>query len=246
MKKCLTLLALVFIILSLNAQTCTTPFHIVILGSSTAYGNGASNITKSWAYMYAEYLKTIDSNYIVDNLAVAGTTTYSAQADNYVPPAGRPAPLLGHNITTAINLNADAIIINFPSNDIAQNFTLTEQEDNFKRITLKAEKNNILVWVATPQPRNTLTQAQITSQNKLYSWIINYYGAKAIDFHRGLASATDSILHKYDSGDGLHVNNEGHQILYNRVFKESIPDSLCNSTPPAVAQKIPAISEATY
>ncbi len=236
MKKYIYLLILCFGITRLNAQTCTNPYHIVILGSSTAYGNGASDITKSWAYKYTDYLKSINPGYVVDNLAVPGTTTYSAQPDNYVPPNGRPAPMIGHNITTAINLNANAIIINFPSNDVVQGFSLKEQKDNFKRITNLAAKNNILVWVATPQPRDSLTEAQITSQHRLYNWIMQYYGAKKIDFHKDLASPADSILFKYSAGDGIHLNDAGHKVLYNRVVRENIPDALCNEFVP-VAQK---------
>ena len=231
-KKCLTsLFSLFFLSLSFiqsKAQSCTKPFHIVILGSSTAYGNGASKLSKAWAYLYRDSLQKINPDYIVDNLAIPGTTTYSAQADSYTPPAGRPAPITGHNITTAIKMKADAIIVNFPSNDAVQNFTLKEQKANFRRISNAAKRHNILIWIATPQPRNNLTAAQVNSQKKLFDWIENYYQGKSIDFYTGLASAKDSILYKYDSGDGIHVNDGGHRILYRRVLHEQIPDSLCN------------------
>lgn len=215
-------------IIKANAQSCTKPFHIVILGSSTAYGNGASKPSKAWAYLYADSLNNINSEYIVDNLAIPGTTTYSAQADYYVPPADRPAPISGYNITAAIKLKADAIIVNYPSNDAVQNFTLKEQKANFKRISNAAKRNNILIWIATPQPRNNLTAAQVSSQKKLLEWIEKYYQEKSIDFHTGLASAKDSILYEYNSGDGIHVNDAGHRVLYRRVLHENIPDSLCN------------------
>jgi lysophospholipase L1-like esterase len=211
-----------------NAQSCTKAFHIVVLGSSTAFGDGASP-GKSWVALYTDYLKNINSNYIVDNLAVPGTTTYSAQPDNYVPPKGRPAPLIGHNITTAVQLNADAIIINFPTNDAASNYTLQEQENNFKRITNIAKNNNILVWVASTQPRNNFSAQQITSQKNLFNWIKKFYKEKSVNFQTGLASAKDSILFKYNAGDGIHLNDSGHQILYQRVVAEDIPDSLCNA-----------------
>jgi len=209
-----------------NAQSCSTAFHIVVLGSSTAYGDGASP-GKSWVALYTDYLKKINTNYIVDNLAVPGTTTYIMQADNYVPPKGRPLPMKGHNITTAIQLHADAIIINFPTNDAASNYTLQEQENNFKRVTNIAKNHNILVWVASTQPRNNFTFQQVTSQKNLYNWIKNYYKEKSVDFNKGLASSKDSILFKYNAGDGIHLNDAGHQILYQRVVNESIPDSLC-------------------
>ena len=60
---------------------------------------------------------------------------------------------------------------------------------------------------------------------------MSYYGTKAIDFHHGLASDKDSILYRYSAGDGIHVNDRGHAKLYNRVIKESIPDSLCAIEP---------------
>jgi lysophospholipase L1-like esterase len=218
---------LLLLFLKANTQTCTRPFHIVILGSSTAAGNGATDETKSWVYLYTQYLQEIDSNYIVDDLAVAGTTTYDAQANNYVPPPNRPLPFYGHNISAAIALHPDAIIINYPSNDAANNYSIKEQENNFRRITEKAANHHIAVWVATPQPRNHFTALQVKHQKKLYDWIMKHYGNKAIDFHTGLATAKDSIIKKYSAGDGIHVNNLGHKKLYNRVVKESIPDLLC-------------------
>lgn len=227
MKNYVILPLILLLCFKAHTQICTQPFHIVILGSSTAAGDGVSDITKSWVYMYTEYLKTINPNYIVDNLAVAGTTTYDAQANDYTPPPGRPLPLIGHNITAAIQLHPDAIIINYPSNDVANYFTVTEQENNLRRITTRAINHNILVWVATPQPRNFFNATQINHQKQVYDWIMSYYRDKAIDFHTGFASATDSILYKYNSGDGIHLDYIAHQKLYRRVFKEDIPDTLC-------------------
>lgn len=228
LKFSFALLLLFTTTFNLRAQTCTKPYHIVILGSSTAYGDGASS-GHSWVALYTNYLKNINPNYIVDNIAVPGTTTYSAQPDNYVPPKGRPAPIVGHNITTAIQLKADAVIINFPTNDAASNFTLTEQENNFKRISAIAKNHNILVWVATTQPRDNFSTQQVSSQKKLFTWIENFYKGHSIDFQNGLASAKDSILFKYNAGDGIHLNDAGHKVLYQRVVAKNIPDSLCNS-----------------
>jgi lysophospholipase L1-like esterase len=210
-----------------NTQTCTRPFHLVILGSSTAAGNGATDKTKSWVYLYTQYLQGIDSGYIVNDLAVAGTTTYDAQPNDYIPPSNRPHPFRGHNISTAIALHPDAIIINYPTNDAANNYSMQEQENNFRRITQRAVNHHILVWVATPQPRNGFSALQVKHQKMLFDWIMKHYGKKAIDFHTGFATEKDSILAKYSAGDGMHVNNLGHKKLCNRVVKESIPDSLC-------------------
>ena len=142
-KYLFSLLLLLVTATQVIAQSCKTPFHIVILGSSTAYGNGASSPDKAWAALYTAYLKKIDSGYIVDNLAVPATTTYAAQPNTYIPPPGRPAPYKGHNRSKAIALKADAIIINFPSNDAVNDYTLQEQKDNFRRITDLAHQHHI-------------------------------------------------------------------------------------------------------
>ncbi|MEP6683147.1 MAG: hypothetical protein ABJA35_07800 [Parafilimonas sp.] len=74
LKLSLTLILFTAATFNLKAQTCTKAFHIVVLGSSTAYGDGASS-GHSWVALYTSYLKNINQNYIVDNLAVPGTTT---------------------------------------------------------------------------------------------------------------------------------------------------------------------------
>lgn len=243
-KKYFLIISIALLLVSQGAvaQICNKPFHIVVLGSSTAAGDGASNYAHAWVGKFTDSLKRIDTAYVVDNLAVAGTTTYAAQPTDYTPPAGRPSPLAGHNISAALKLHPDAIIINYPSNDAAEGYSLSEQKENFKRITNRATESNVPVWVSTTQPRNNFSAAQVKSQDKLFTWIKDYYKEKAIDFQTGLATAKDSILYKYDSGDGIHLNNAGHAILYKRVLKKDIPDSLClrsNAFPVSFAGKKP-------
>jgi len=227
MKKFPAILLMTLFVHGLNAQTCNKPFSIVILGSSTAAGFGAAP-EKSWVYLFEDSLKKINPAYVVYNLAVGGTTTYTAQPSNYVPPAGRPAPLNNHNVSKAIELRADAIIINFPTNDAVSNYSVAEQKENYKRISDEAARHNILVWVATPQPRNILTGYQVNNLKKMHDWIMDYYKEKAIEFYEGLASDKDSILAQFSYGDGIHLNNKGHRALYKRVMRETIPDTLCN------------------
>ena len=80
----------------------------------------------------------------------------------------------------------------------------------------------------------------------MFDWINEYYEGKAINFHDGLASEKDSILFKYNAGDGIHVNNKGHKILYERVIEKSIPDSLCNLSAIPIARKKPPIDRSVY
>ena len=92
----------------------------------------------------------------VENIAIGGATTYKMQPDWYTPPANRSGFPVDktRNIDKAISLNPDGIIINYPSNDAANNFTLQEQKDNFLRVKAKADSAGIPIWVTTTQPRN--------------------------------------------------------------------------------------------
>jgi hypothetical protein len=62
--------------IDLNNSNSTAPAKkIVILGSSTAAGNGASTPSESWASQFTDYLDELSATNTVDNLAVGGYTT---------------------------------------------------------------------------------------------------------------------------------------------------------------------------
>lgn len=209
-----------------RAQVCQKPFRIVVLGSSTAAGGGATPRDSGWVFKYTDSMKRINAAYQVFNLAGSGYTTYAMQPGNFVPPPGRPLPLPRNNIDTALTLRPDALIINFPSNDAAYNYSLQEQMDNFIRVTDTAAAHHIPVWVTTTQPRDGFTASQVALQLEMKSWIETYYGDRSIDFWTGIATAKDSISSQFHV-DGIHVNNAGHEIFYERVLAKDIPDTLC-------------------
>jgi lysophospholipase L1-like esterase len=93
-------------------------FKIVVLGSSTSAGSGASTIDSAWVNRYREYLQSINPNNEVVNFGVGGYNTYRIMRTGFIPPPGRPNPDIVRNITAAINESPDAIIVNMPSNDV--------------------------------------------------------------------------------------------------------------------------------
>ncbi|PSL44730.1 putative secreted protein (Por secretion system target) [Chitinophaga niastensis] len=227
MRKIMLFLCLVCCNYYVNAQICKAPYHIVVIGSSTAAGMGAT-LNHGWVALYTLYLKGINIHYQVDNLAVGGYTTYNLCPTGFVPPPSRPLPDTNHNITRALSLHPDAIIINLPTNDVGRNYTLTEQQDNYKRMISAATAQGVKVWVTTTQPRNAYNAAQIAALKAMRDWTISYFGNKSIDFWTGLAASNDSIRQMYSYGDGTHLNDAGHQLLYTRVVNSNIPDTLCN------------------
>ncbi|SFM85102.1 Por secretion system C-terminal sorting domain-containing protein [Chitinophaga sp. YR627] len=212
------------------AQTCTTPYRIVILGSSTAAGMGATP-NHGWVALYTQYLKTINTNYQVFNLAVGNYTTYDINPTGYVPPASRPSPDTAHNITKALSLQPHAIIINLPTNDVGRGYTLAEQQANYQRVITAANARGVKVWVATTQPRNDYSAQMVANLKAMRDWTFSYFGDRSIDFWTGMNEPNDSIKRAYSYGDGIHLNDAGHYVLYTRVVARGIPDVLCNGGP---------------
>jgi lysophospholipase L1-like esterase len=207
---------------------CNKNWRIVVLGSSTAFGTGATEYDSSWVGKYTAYMKRRDITSEIINLAIPGFTTYqNLRPDGYTPPGGRPTPVSGFNITAALAQNPDAIIINMPSNDAFNDYTLSEQQANFEAALALTDAANIPVWVTTSQPRNNMTVAQIQNLTDLRDWIQTRFGDKAVDFWSLVSNPDGSIATFYDF-DNVHVNNEGHRLFFTRMAAENILDSLCN------------------
>lgn len=212
--------------------------RIVILGSSTAEGAGVKVPENSWACRYAQYLKSVDKGYEIINLAKGGYTTFA------IMPLGTPAYDTGthvlavdslRNIDKALSYSPDIIIINMPTNDVSNGIPLSVQLSNFRTIIDKARSKNVKVWITTSQPHNfgekytppyteshrpDASKQKFRNQFKLLSdEILKQYGDYAIDFYTGLVSEDSCgfITPIYDSGDGVHLNDEAHAVLFERV-----------------------------
>ncbi len=217
-----------------DSLNCGKAFRIVVLGSSTALGSGATPIDSSWVNKYRKYMRTKHAQSNVINLALSGFTTYHILCPTgFVPPANRPVPDTAHNITKALTYNPDLIIINLPTNDAYRSFPLSEQQANYERTITLASARNIPVWVTTTQPRNGLSASQMNLLTAMRDWTYERFGEKAIDFWTELANPDGTVNPLYNV-DGVHVNNDGHHILYTRTVAERLLDTLClrNSSPP--------------
>jgi hypothetical protein len=155
----------------------------------------------------------------VINLAAGGYTTYHVLPTGQAPPPGRPAPDPARNITAAIALRPDAIVVNLPSNDVALGYTVEEQLRNYD--TLRAVADTIPLWIATPQPRN-LGAAGRGLLMVMRDSTLARYAPRTIDFWTVLASPDGTIEPAFDSGDGIHLNSAGHRILFERAVAARI------------------------
>tara|TARA_R110001592_G_scaffold262565_2_gene527812 strand:- start:26398 stop:28770 length:2373 start_codon:yes stop_codon:yes gene_type:complete len=228
MFKLFPLLLLALISHSLNAQTspCLAydSLRVVIIGSSTAAGTGASVPDSAWVNRYRHYLQSINPANEVINLARGGYNTWRLMPDYFVAPSNRPSPDTLRNISHALRQNPDVIIINLPSNDAAIGTWLNQQMQNFIHMDSLANSQGVDFWVCTTQPRNgsaSLKSIQIAVRDS----ILSRFGTRAINFWQGIADSSLSIDPNFDSGDGVHLNDHGHRILMQRVINSGMADS---------------------
>lgn len=230
--------------ITVNNSVASCAKKIVVLGSSTAAGTGANPISHSWVNLYTTYLQQLNAKSSVINLAVGGYDTYYELPTGTTPLNGRPSPDTAHNITAAIANHPDGIILNLPSNDEANGYSVSETEANFNTIATAAAQAKIPIWFTTTQPRN-LSQQGLSDLATVKSWIQSTYPTTSIDFWTTVANNDGTINSTYSYGDGIHVNNFGHQKFYNRVAGSGFIEQLCplpKPTPTATATTTPSVS----
>lgn len=204
---------------------------IVVLGSSTAAGIGPSDPKNAWVSRYRAYLAERFPHFELTNLAVGGHTTYHVQATGFTPPVGRPSPVAGKNISAALALAPDAIIVNLPSNDAAANISWSEQFANYERVAAQAGAANVLLWVTTSQPRNFERLAQRLLLVQARDAIQRRFAPRALDFWAPFAEPSGKIKSEADSGDGTHLNDAAHATLAGIVVAARIPEAVLAARP---------------
>lgn len=216
----------VFTITSQDTSEC----HIVVLGSSTAAGTGPSIQDSAWVWRYEDFIFQNDTRFYVTNLARGGFTTYNILPSNTEIPTGVNQTIDNQrNVTMARALEPDAVIINLPSNDAANRYSVEDQLANYALMMDSLDQDSIVNWVATPQPRNNFSVDQKQIQLDLRDSTFSIFQEFAIDFWNGFENAANDLDPDLDSGDGVHMNDKGHLELFKRVIEKQIPLSLLES-----------------
>jgi hypothetical protein len=162
---------------------------------------------------------------------VGGYTTYQTLLTGTVNPGNRPAVDPAHNITAALATHPDAVLINLPSNDANAGYSEAETETNLLITASACRAANVPVWISTTQPRNLGTSGQnvlIAEKNWTISTFTGY-PASYMDFWTTVANVDGSINATYGFGDGVHLNNTGHQLLYTCVVEARVYELLIAS-----------------
>ncbi|PKQ45662.1 SGNH/GDSL hydrolase family protein [Confluentibacter flavum] len=212
--------------ISEDASSC----NIVVLGSSTSFGIGATPIENSWVNRYYSAIFQKNTKLNIINLSAQGYTTYHILPTGTVLPDGVSVTIdEDRNITKALSHDPVAIIINMPSNDTAEGYSISAQLENYATLNTAASNNSTPLWITTTQPRNFSSTSDIQTQIDVKNEILSIYLDKSINFWDGIADVDGKILSNLDDGDGIHLNNDGHEILFNKVLNKNIAETTCLS-----------------
>jgi lysophospholipase L1-like esterase len=186
-------------LLGVNAATPdAAPGTVVVLGSSTALGTGASSYSKSWAGLLTSALA--GRGYSVQNVSISGTATGDSLArfDHDVAPS-RPSFVI---LATSL--------ANEPATTAAPSYL-----QNTLLLIQKVEAIGAIPIVVAPYPYIGFTPAMYSSIKDIYASLAAE-GVPVLDF---LDGADDGQGHWVAglSQDGTHPTDTGHRLLFDSI-----------------------------
>lgn len=204
-------------------------FHLAVLGSSTAAGEGAS-AGRGWVSMLESSLAR-SASFTVSNFAVGGYTS-----EELLPRSG-----VRGNLADAIADSPDLIVVALAgSNDLSWG---TSTELFFERLTTLrdgARAAGIPLFFVSTAPKD-MSESQ---REQLQEWSLGMDDAFSscwvpggdgehspcfIDIFRVLASPSLGLAPQYGSGDGIHLNDAGHAAIH-RAAEAAIRPYVCKVT----------------
>jgi lysophospholipase L1-like esterase len=204
---------------------------IVVLGSSTAEGVGVTNPDSAYVRIVQSYYQNLGLIDTIYDLALSGFTTYYAMPNSYVAPPGRPAHSWGYNVTSALALNPDVVLLHFPTNDIVDGYAISEYLSNLRTIYDSVIAAGKICFVATTQPLDNEPVDTLEILRAGRDSILNEFGAYSIDFYDPLVASDSLTINPLYYLDGTHVNAAGHRVLAQAVINANI----LNITPLALS-----------
>ena len=185
----------------------------VVMGSSTAAGAGAPS-GKGWVALVSGAFAARGAQVV--NLARGGSVTYEGLSASAPRVQGRPAPDPAINVDQALSRKPVLLILSYPANDTAKGYSIDETVNNLLAIRSQALAAGVPVLVTSSQPRN-LSDAQLAQLRAIDARLAANVGGCFVDIRQVLAGADGRLPFQYDSGDGVHPNWEGHQLIAQQV-----------------------------
>jgi acyl-CoA thioesterase I len=195
------------------------PGNWVVMGSSTPAGAGARIL--SWVEAVKE--KYSNRSVAVFNIAKGGKTTYEALPTATPLMDNRPAPDPEANVNAALAKSPKLLIISFPSNDTVVGFSVDETVQNLLQIRAIARSNGASVIVVSMQPLSTIPADRLAPLAEIDTRLAAAVAPCFVATREALAAPDGTLDPRFDSGDGVHVNDDGHAVIAAAV--EAVIDS---------------------
>jgi lysophospholipase L1-like esterase len=189
------------------------PGNWVVMGSSSAFGAGASD-GQSWA---AQLQSSWQSSAVeLKNLAKPGSVTYEGLPSSAGAAQERPLPDTVHNVDAALALKPRLLLVSYPSNDTALGFSVDETVRNVLAIRAMARSQQVPVMVLSTQPRQ-LSPELLQRMQQIDMALMQEVQDCFVPVHADLAGANGLLALAFDSGDGVHPNNAGHTVIFRKI-----------------------------
>jgi hypothetical protein len=227
--------------------------RIGVIGSSTLYGDGPTNIDSSLMVRVKRYYQSLGIIDTVYNLAVPGSTVYNGVTANFVS----PGPDLNQydstaNVTAALAKGINVLIVGYPSNDYQiGGLTIQEIMAAHQNIFDAANAAGVRCYITTSQPRTEDTGSE-TKSLVIADSLLNRFGEFCMDFMTPMVyPGTYTVLPQYSAGDGVHLSSAAHAQLANiveatNVFKYLVSDSSVIVTPGATTTGITGLDSGIH
>jgi len=207
-------------------------FKLAVIGSSTAAGEGASSSSKGWVSLLASSLATtVSGDFFAFNLAVGGYTTSELMpgsgAKGSIDDAVERAPnlivvsLAGSNDLSA-GTSTDTFLARLTTlRDYARDagiplfFVSTAPKD-----LSTSDKQTLKSW--TEQMKTTFSSCWVPGQRSDYSPCF-------VDIFALLANDSLGVASEYSAGDGIHLNDAGHEVIF-EAARAVVEPYVCSRT----------------
>lgn len=196
----------------------------VVMGSSTAAGAGAST-GNGWAALLQGAYGSLGVQIV--NIAKGGSVTYEGRSVTATvrEAAWRPKADPNANVDQALSRRPALLIVSYPTNDISKGYSADEVVNNVLEIRAHALAAGVPVLVTSTQPRD-LPEAALAQLLAIDQGLAAAVGPCFVEVRQVLIGADGKLAPAFDSGDGLHLNDQGHQRIFSRL-RQAIDSGLC-------------------
>lgn len=179
-------------------------YKVVVLGSSSAYGIGASVPDSSWVGRTKAYYKSLHQLDTVINLAVPGSFSDSG------------VKLLSQ----ALSYDPDLVLVSFPSNDIVADLGIPHYMRNLRKMYNTVTAAGKKCYISTTQPRDD--QYNEYTLKVARDSIVKEFPSNYMQFYDPLVAPGSYAINPLYSVEGTHPNDAGHRLLFQAVLAAQV------------------------